>query len=97
MTRATQPKNLDAILANNGYESNSRTSVQTAEIGNTDPDSFPNAEANNMLTEEWFAYFCRMNNVWDKTTRRSGQSSKKSYCQNALWQFATTANLSRVE
>lgn len=74
MTRATQPKNLDVILASNGYESNSRTSVQTAEIGNIDPDSFPDAQVNNMLTEEWFAYFCRMNNVRDKN-------------QSTLWQI----------
>lgn len=64
LTSAVHPENLDAILAENNYELNSPTSVQIAEIGNI--DSSPNAQANGTLTEEWFAHFCRMNNIAEK-------------------------------
>lgn len=64
MTKAAQPENLDAILADKGYELNSPTSVQIAELGNIDPS--PNAESTKMLTEEWFAHFCRMNNIAER-------------------------------
>jgi ribosomal protein S18 acetylase RimI-like enzyme len=56
--------------------------VQTGEIGYTDLDSFPDAKETNTLTEEWFTYFCRINNVSDIN-------------QSTLWQILETIALPR--
>ncbi|MBI5033401.1 MAG: GNAT family N-acetyltransferase [Chloroflexi bacterium] len=117
MTKTAQPENLDSILADKGYEINSPTSVQIAELGNVDSsllstchferseksrlirdeisrrqnppprndrlcsyDSSPNAQATETLTEEWFAQFCRMNNIAEKN-------------KSTLWQILANIDL----
>ncbi len=59
---------------------NSPTSAQTGEIGHIGTDSFLDAKATNTLTEEWFTYFCRINNVSDRN-------------QSRLWQILETIAL----
>ena len=66
MTSAAQPEDLDTLLAHKGYAQNSPTSVQIAELGNIETDSPGTVEANDALTEEWFAHFCRLNNIGEE-------------------------------
>ncbi|MBM3128639.1 MAG: GNAT family N-acetyltransferase [Chloroflexi bacterium] len=58
MTSAAQPENLDALLADRGYEVDSPTSVQTMQLRDTNTSL--DAKLDATVTEEWLAAFCRL-------------------------------------
>jgi N-acetylglutamate synthase len=64
MTSAVHPENLDARLAERGYEVDSPTSVQTMDL--CDANSSQGARLDAALTDEWLAAFCRMSAISDE-------------------------------
>jgi N-acetylglutamate synthase len=61
MTQAIYPEILDSILEEEGYEIDSRVSVQTTDLFNGYSDV--DVELHDRFSEEWLAGFCRMNNI----------------------------------
>lgn len=63
MTPAASPSNLDAVLADMGYEIEARTSVQILDLTRIIPDSSDGITITGELTEIWLSDVCRLNRV----------------------------------
>jgi N-acetylglutamate synthase len=60
MTAASQPGDLDAFLAAQGYETDARTSVQLMELGALGGAPAAGVTLDAAVTDAWFAAFCEM-------------------------------------
>lgn len=63
MTDAVQPPNLEAVLEEQGYTTDARTSVQTLSLESVSPPEAEPVTFDTKATEEWLATFCRLNDV----------------------------------
>jgi ribosomal protein S18 acetylase RimI-like enzyme len=63
LTEASTPADLDALLAANGYHTDSRTSVQLLDLGTEIHEITGNVNLTSEDSEVWHAAFARMNNV----------------------------------
>jgi N-acetylglutamate synthase len=63
MTAASQPAELDALLAARGYQADARTSVQLLNLSRLESVPNPDVNLESLETEEWHAAFCQMSGV----------------------------------
>jgi N-acetylglutamate synthase len=96
LTAAVQPPNLDAILEQQGYITDARTSVQTLPLESV---SYPEGQTvtfHSKPTDEWLATFCRLNDVDPRhlpTMMRMLQNIVPNTCFAALQCDGETAAL----
>lgn len=65
LTPSPFPANLDAVLHNQGYVAEGRTSVQLADLTRAE-EPREAAQIADSLTDEWFGAYCRMNQVEER-------------------------------
>jgi N-acetylglutamate synthase len=63
LTAASQPQDLDTLLAERGYQADARTSVQLLDLGRWNYDAAADISLAQSETEEWSAAFCRMSGI----------------------------------
>ena len=64
MTNASEPKELDQILSDGGYQSQAETLVQLMDLDRLEQSIEPRGIAlDSILSDEWLTAFCEMNNV----------------------------------
>lgn len=63
LTRASQPPELDTLLAQNGYKEEAQTSVQLLDLSKFQCELIPDISLSHELTEEWRASFYLLNKV----------------------------------
>jgi len=63
LTPASLPTGLDTYLAEQGYQTEARTSVQTLNLANLSALIEPGVELYTELTEEWLEAYCAMNKI----------------------------------
>lgn len=60
LTPASEPSNLDTLLAQRGYHEEGRTSLQTIDLATLDVKCDPAVSFENHIAEAWLAVFCRL-------------------------------------
>ena len=72
MTGAAYPEGLDALLAEQGYQTESVSSVQILDLKNWDSSSARDAAFTPLTLDSWQSDFCRMNGIEgeEQTTHR---------------------------
>jgi RimJ/RimL family protein N-acetyltransferase len=64
MTPASQPQDLDSILAAQEYQADARTSVQLLNLSAwSQPAMLPDVAVYEAVTEEWFSAFCELSGI----------------------------------
>ena len=61
LTAASDPKELDLILSDEGYRPEAETGVRTMPVRNADAAPAPNVQLQDELTEEWILALCTYN------------------------------------
>ena len=63
MTPLALPKELDRVLARQGYREEAITSVQTADLDHLDAPEEKNVVLTNTLSDEWLTLFCHLRDL----------------------------------
>lgn len=63
MTAASEPQDLDSVLAHGGYQADAYTSVQTCDLRGAGQPPAPGAMLVGELTEPWLTAFCGMSSI----------------------------------
>jgi N-acetylglutamate synthase len=73
LTSHSDPAILDALLADQGYQTDAPTSVQLLDLDNLPTAASPNIDLAGELTDAWLDAYCRMSSIGDESRSTHAQ------------------------